>query len=516
MQSYSPMRFLAPRVGTRGAAGASLALCACLLSGTAGAQDTSVTIVLSEEPEVLEPCESTRSTVGRVVKQNINETFTEIDARDGTITPRLALSWNQVDPLTWQFELRQGVKFHDGSDFNAEAAVHAINRTMDESIDCETRTKFFGGMRLTPRAAAEYLLEVTTDKPAPILPVMFGTVAVVSPNTPMGKPTRSPVGTGPYRFVSWQPGSSVVLERFDGYWGEKPPVSKATYVWRSESAVRAAMVLVGEADIAPNIAVQDATEPDFDFSYPNSETSRLRIDTSRAPLDNHDVRTALNLAIDRESLRGSLLSKDVIPATQLVVPSINGHNPELEVWPYDPAKARQLIDKARQDGAPVDKEIALIGRTNIYPNATEVMEAIIAMYQAVGLNVTLRMYEVQEWLDLLLKPFAEGRGPALQQSQHDNNNGDAVFTVYTKYHCDGSNSTICDPKLDDIIVKAGQAVGDERRQLYRDAFRIVNDEIIADVPMFHMVGYTRVGKRLNFEPDISTNSELQLSRMSFK
>ena len=495
---------------------AALSLCGCLLGAGAFAQDTSIKVVLSEEPEVLEPCESTRSTVGRVVKQNINETFTEIDPSDGTITPRLALSWKQLDQLTWQFELRQGVKFHDGSDFNAAAAVHAINRTMDESIDCETRTKFFGGMTLTPRAASEYVLEVKTEKPAPILPVMFGTVAVVSPSTAMGQPTRAPVGTGPYRFVSWQPGSEVVLERFDGYWGERPQVSKATYVWRTESAVRAAMVKTGEADIAPNIGVQDATESSLDFSYPNSETSRLRIDTMRAPLDNRDMRMALNLAIDRDALRGSILSKDVIPATQLVVPSVNGHNGELAVWPYDPAKAKQLIAKARQAGAPVDKEILLIGRTNIYPNATEVMEAMMAMYQAVGLNVKLRMYEVQEWLDLLLKPYAEDRGPALQQSQHDNNNGDAVFTVYTKYHCDGSNSMICDKDLDKIIVMAGQAVGDERRKLYREAFRIINDQIIADVPMFHMVGYTRVGKRLNFKPDISTNSELQISRMTLK
>lgn len=495
---------------------AALALSLGAFGSSASAANTDITVVLSEEPEVLEPCESTRSTVGRVVKQNITETFTEIDPKNGTITPRLATSWKQLDPLTWQFQLRRGVKFHDGATFNAAAAVHAIERTMESTMDCETRTKFFGGIKLTVTAAGDYVLNVKSEKPVPIMPVMMGTIAVVSPNTPKGKPTRTPTGTGPYRFVSWEPGKHVILEQFDGYWGTNPPVTKATFIWRSESAVRAAMIKAGEADIAPNIAVQDATDSALDFSYPNSETSRLRIDTMRPPLDNRDVRMALNLAMDRDAIRGSIFSKDVIPATQLVVPGINGHNPALKVWPYDLAKAKQLIAKARAAGAPLDKEIQLIGRTNIYPNATEVMEATMAMYRELGLNVKLKMYEVAEWVDILLKPYAEDRAPALQQSQHDNNNGDAVFTVYTKYHCEGSNSTICNKALDSIIERAQEATGDERRNLYREAFRLINDEIIADVPMYHMVGYTRVAKRLNFTPDVSTNSELQLSRMSFR
>ena len=129
----------------------------------------------------------------------------------------------------------------------------SINRTLNEKIDCEIRLKFFGGMKVTPKAVDTYTLDVTTAEPAPILPTMMGTMTVVSPNTVMDERTREPVGTGPYKFVSWTPGESVVLERFDGYWGEQPEVEKATYVWRTESSVRAGMVATGEADIAPNI-----------------------------------------------------------------------------------------------------------------------------------------------------------------------------------------------------------------------------------------------------------------------
>ena len=477
---------------------------------------TAVTIVLSEELDLVEPCQATRSNIGRVIKQNVVETMTEIDPVSGEITPRLATGWEQVNDLTWRFSLRDGIAFHDGAPFNADAVIYAIERTMDETLDCEVRTKFFGNIALSTTAVDELTIDIKTDSPVPILPTMMGTFPIMSPNTPKGEPTRDPIGTGPYVFDNWAPGENITLVRNADYWGEQPAVEKATYVWRSESAVRAAMISTGEADIAPNIAVQDATDPSMDFSYPNSETSRLRIDTTIPPLDDVRVRKALNLAFDRDAVRGTIFSADVIPATQLVVPSINGHNPDLKVWPADPAEAKRLLDEARADGVPVDDEITLLGRINIYPNATEIMEVLLSMYQEVGLNVKLQMMEVAEWVNILTKPYAEDRGPVVQQSQHDNNNGDAVFTVYNKYHSEGAQSTIGDVALDDVIVKAGEATGDERQALFQDAFRIINDEVIADVPMFHMVGYTRVGSRVSFQPDISTNSELHLAKISFK
>ena len=491
------------------------ALAVSTVGATAHAQDDrSVTIVVAEEPSFLEPCEASRSDVGKVLKQNVVETLTQIDPNDGSITPRLATSWEQIDALTWQFDLRDGVMFHDGATFDAEAAKYAIERTMDESIDCEIRIKFFGDLDLNVEAIDAATLQITTDKPAPILPTMMGTVVIMSPNTPMGEYTREPVGTGPYTLEEWDVGQSITLARFDDYWGETPQVEGATYVFRDESAVRAAMVDAREADIAPNISVQDA-DPERDFSYPNSETTRLRIDTQTAPLDDIRIRTALNLAVDREAMRGSILSPDVVIATQLVAPSINGHNPDIEPYGYDVDQARELRAEAAADGVPVDEEIVLIGRTGMFPNVNETMEAMQLFFQDAGFNVSLRMVEVGEWLELILKPYAEDRPPILLIDQHDNNNGDAVFTVFNKYHSDGSNSTLTDAELDQIIEQASQATGPERRELWQSGFAMIHDRLIADVMMFHMVGYTRVSDRLDFVPDISTNSEVPLERIAF-
>jgi peptide/nickel transport system substrate-binding protein len=483
------------------------------MPGMAIAQaETDVTIVLAEEPSFVEPCEASRSDVGKVLKQNVVETLTQINPTDGSITPRLATSWEQVDELTWRFSLQEGVSFHDGAAFDAAAVKYAIDRMMDTSIDCEIRTKFFGGTILEVTPVDTLIVDIKTEAPAPILPTMMGTVVIPSPNTPMGEYTRSPVGTGPYVFEEWDVGNSIKLVRFDDYWGDLPEVTGATYVFRSESPVRAAMVSAGEADIAPNISVQDA-DPEKDFSYPNSETTRLRIDTATAPLDDRRIREALNFAIDRKALIGTILSPDVQLATQLVGPSINGHNPNLVPNPYDLEKARALIAAAKADGVPIDTEIKLIGRIGMFPNSSETMEALQAFLMDAGFNVSLSMVEVAEWLELILKPYAEDRAPILLIDQHDNNNGDAVFTVFNKYHSEGANSTLNNDELDQTIRSAEQATGPERQKLFQRAFEMINDEIIADLMLFHMVGYTRVSDRLDFTPDISTNSELPLERI---
>ncbi len=475
-----------------------------------------VTVVLSEEPDVIDPCESTRSNVGRVVKQNITETLTEIDPADGSITPRLATAWKQTGNLVWRISLRKGVKFHDGSDFNAASTKKAIERTLNPESDCEIRLKMFGNVKMSVKVVDDYTLDISTESLQPILPTMLGTMTITGPNMQPLKGDRNPVGTGPYKFVRWIPGQEVVLERFDGYWGDKPEAEGARYVFRSESAVRAAMVKVGEADIAPNIALQDATDANMDFGYFNSETTRIRIDLTRAPLDDIRVRKALNYAIDRDALIGSIFSEDVIPMTNIVVPSINGHNPNLKVWPYDPAKAKKLLAEAKADGVPVDKEILILGRLGIYPNATEAMEAMHAMLSEVGFNVKLKMVEVSQWVDFFTKPYAEDRGPVLQQGQHDNNNGDAVFSVFFKYACDGPQSTTCDKQVDDGIKAASAATGDKRRKLWQEVFRRIHEDIVPDVQMFHMIGYSRVNPRIDFTPTISTNSELHVEDVKFK
>src|SRR5215207_3272068 len=147
----------------RWAALPAIAIAAMLAGKSPLAQERTLTIVLPEEPDIIDPCHASRSNIGRVVKQNVAETLTEIDPADGSVRPRLATSWEQVDDKTWRFKLKEGVKFHDGTPFDAQAVVTSINRTLDPQLDCEIRVKFFGNTKLTAKAVDATTLEVQTE-----------------------------------------------------------------------------------------------------------------------------------------------------------------------------------------------------------------------------------------------------------------------------------------------------------------------------------------------------------------
>jgi len=490
------------------------AVLAAASAGQALAQDDSVTVVLSEELDIVDACEASRSNVGRVVLQNVAETMTELKPGQGLL-PRLAVSWEDLGDGTWQFKLREGVKFHDGSDLDAADVAHSLARVKSEEIICEIGAKFFGGMDLTTEVVDDLTINITADPSQPILPLLMSTLTVVPSDTPMDAHVDIPIGTGPYTFDEYNRGQNIKLSLNEDYWGETPAVTSATYVFRSDSAVRAAMVAQGEADIAPNIALQDATDPEMDFSYPNSESVYMRPDSTMAPLDDKRVREALNYAVDREAFIGTILADGTLLSTALVPPSTLGYNDELEPFPYDPEKARELLAEAEADGVPVDATITLIGRNNNWGNVTETMEALLAMWQDVGFNMELQMVEVAEWVDRYSQPFNEERGPEIVAAQHDNANGDPVFSMYFKYASEGLQSAVRDPELDAMIEDATTATGEEREAKWSEIMKYIHTDNVYDVQLFHMVGFSRVNPRLDFEPTIKTNSELQLSQISF-
>lgn len=124
----------------------ALGACALATSASAGwAADSDIKVVLSEELDLLEPCMATRSNIGRVILENVNETLTEYDVQGGKgLLPRLAESWEQQADGRWRFKLRQGVKFSDGSGFDARDVKHSFDRAMDKALSCET-PRYFGG-----------------------------------------------------------------------------------------------------------------------------------------------------------------------------------------------------------------------------------------------------------------------------------------------------------------------------------------------------------------------------------
>lgn len=492
---------------------ATLAAVALFATGALAAGE--ITVVMPGEPYSLDPCNARDSDVGRILTQNVTESLTVLDHRNGSVVPKLATEWEQVDDLTWRFTLRDGVTFQDGAPFNAQAVADTLARLQTDELNCATRNQVFGLIEIEATPVDDLTVEFKTSQPVPIFPTLIATVQISSPNTPADQLTRTPVGTGPYAMTEWTAGDHILLQLRDDYWGEAPEVTQANYIWRSESALRASMVATGEADLSPVISVDDALDAAMDFAYPNGETTAIRIDMTIPPLDDVRVRKALNLAIDRESLL-PLIGPEAQLSTQLIGPSVAGHNPHLTPYGYDPAEAHRLIDEARADGVPVDQRIEVIQRNNIYANSQLVMEAMFAMWSELGLNLEMKMVDVGNHMLYQANPFPDPEQPKLVQIQVDNLMGDASFTAFNRYHQDGVNSAVRDGEVSQLIEQAQLSTGDERVALFQDAFARLHDDIIADVYMYHMVGYTRVSPRLDWEPSAATNNEVNLSEIGFR
>lgn len=486
---------------------------------TAQINDNWVTIVMPAEPPDLEGCQSSRAFQGRVVKQNIVETLIEKNAEDGTLKPRLATSWDRIDDRNWQFHLRQGVTYHDGTPFNAETLKRALDRTLHGTgVVCGDNNKFFSGIMAEVTVVDDDTIQISTDVPAPILPMRMAATAITGPDEPMDQPSLAPNGTGPYKFQEWNQGTEILLSRNEDYWGDQPEVEGARYIWRDESAVRASMVELGEADVGIVIAQQDANNPELDYSYLNSETTFLRLDATKEPLSDVRVRQAINHALDVEGLIGTLMPESALRATQIVMPSIPGHNHELDkrAFSYDPEKAKALLEEAKADGVDLSPEILYIAYPPHYPNALETQEAFFTMLQNIGLNVKLTTVEPGQYAEWNNKPHPSPRPPTILQSSHDNNFGDPVFSVAFKFGCDGNTSLYCNPIFDQMVAHASTLGGQERIDAWKEIFRTQYEDLVTSVFMYHMVGFTRVNPRIDYIPDVTSNAELRIQEWSFQ
>ena len=457
---------------------------------------------------------ATRSNIGRVIMQNVNETLTQYDVKGGKgVLPRLAESWEDQGNGTWRFNLRQGVTFSDGTAFDANDVKHSFERVVSDQITCET-PRYFGDTKLSFNVVDDHTIDVTADPAQPILPLLLSLVTIVPSETPI-EFVREPVGTGPYKLARGTRARTSCSSARDDYWGEAPAVEKATYVFRSDPAVAAAMVTQGEADLAPSIAAVDATNPETDVSYLNSETLYLRIDSAIAPISDKRVREALNLAIDREAFIGTLLPEGVVSAAAMVPPTTLGWNPDVKPFPYDPgegqgaARAGQGRRRAGRHHALPDRPLEPLPRRR-RGGRGDAADAAGRRLQRRGADGRGRPAG-----GALLKPFKEGRPPQMLAVQHDNSRGDPVFSMYFKYASKGRQSGIADPKVDELIAKATAATGEERAKLWPE-LRLRPRRGGGRRPALPHGSFARVGERIDFTPTIATNSQLELADIAFK
>lgn len=493
-------------------------------AAVAAPTDRGITVALAVELDSLDACDTQPAQNANIARGNIYESLTHVSPVDGKIEPLLALSWEQVDDLTWEFKLRPDVKFHDGSPFNAEVAAANVNRSQPgamidgKEIACLNQTQFPEAVKA--EAVDDLTLRVTTPKVDPILPLRLSFADMGNLATQQtAEKTTNPVGTGPYQFVERVQGQHVKLTRFDGYWREIPEVKDVTYVYRAEASVRAGMIQTGEAQLATAISAQDATDDGRTVTYKDNRIVIARPNSFKEPFKDARVRQAVSHAIDRDTIVTALMGIGGNPWYQMLGPQVNGYIPgfdEADALRYDPEKAKELIAAAKAEGAPVDQEFVLVTRPDLFPGSDEVVQAIAQNLQAVGLNPRILSLENTAWRVYLRQPFPDDQEGSITMISHDNTTGDATFSFSGNYAtCKGRNSATCNPEIDRLVFAADAAQGDERAKLYQDAARIMYTQESTMIGIAEQVRLMMLGQGIEYQPNPLSGIEIRIADIKF-
>jgi peptide/nickel transport system substrate-binding protein len=330
-------------------------LVAALLSTVATvALAQTLTIGVRGGPDSIDPHFTATGTHAETLK-HVFDTLTW--SGDGLeIEPRLATNWKAVDNTTWEFKLRSGVKFHDGSDLTSEDVKFSIAR-MQTPMGPNPTTIYVRRVKEV-QTPDPLTVRVITDGPAPNLPNDFIRLFIVSHKAAAGltkenaneafNSGKAAVGTGPYKFVSWTPKGDFVAERFDGYWGGKEPWARIVRKEIPNDAARVAQLKAGQLDLITRVPASDVATLERDTKLSVSKVDTVYVfnveldvrDTPPAgqitakdgsalpknPLQDLRVRTAIDMAIDRKALAEIAMEGLGKPVNQLVTPSIFGYN----------------------------------------------------------------------------------------------------------------------------------------------------------------------------------------------
>lgn len=348
------------------------------------------------EPTTFDPQFITDVNTARATMQ-IFETLVRWD-ENANIAPLLAESWTTSDDgLAWTFKLREGVTFHDGTPFNAEAAAYTFERILAEETGSPRRTAAEQISEI--RVDSEYELTLITFEPfGAFLPQLTNyNLCILSPTAAKDLATfaEKPVGTGPLMLKEWQRGSYVTMTKYDGYWGEKSTVDELKFIFVPEDASRVMMLQTGEADIIsglPPIQVQTLEadpncEPVIATGY---RTIYVGINLRKPIFQDVKVRHAIQHAIDRQSIIDNVLSgigKYPVGIESTVITMSAQDLPDYE---YNPEKSKQLLAEA---GYPDGFKTVLYSPEGRYPMDKQVAEVVQGMLKEVGIDAEIRILD---------------------------------------------------------------------------------------------------------------------------
>ncbi len=395
---------------------------AILASATMSSQAEELKIALSSEPTAADPHYHNLSTNNAFV-QHIFEALTATDANQN-VGPSLAESWEGVDDNTWVFKLREGVKFSDGSDFNADDVLFTFCRVLNNENNVSGSFAPDVENFASVEVSDPYTVKITTKQVEPLLPELLSQIYILSdgilehgdlsfdPANGCGVTGEWPsvdsfnngsmtIGTGPFVLDDFTKGSKIKMSRNDAYWGEAPAWEKVELVPVPSAGPRLAGLLAGDYDFIESPAARDVKQLGEEFGYtakPSSRVIFLQMDVARDdspfieaeggknPFQDERVRRAVAHAINREAIVERIMDGFAEPASQFVPSEMFGAQTDPVPLTYDPEKAKALLAEA---GYPDGFKVTLSATNDRYINDSQVAQAIAQFLTRVGIETDL-------------------------------------------------------------------------------------------------------------------------------
>ncbi|HEY4722613.1 MAG TPA: ABC transporter substrate-binding protein, partial [Anaerolineae bacterium] len=381
------------------------------------ASSAALTVALSDEPGEFDPA---LDFDGYQITSQIYDTLFRYIGSDSNPVPGLIESWSaSPDGKTWTFNLRPGLKFHDGTDLDAAAVAYNFNRWWDPAHPAHNGSfdyfaGLFGGYKGDPNSILVSINAIGSLQVQLILKSANNTLPslLTNPALAMASPAAiqagtlltTPIGSGPFKFVEWVSGDHIRLTANLDYWDDRPQLDTLLFQVITDESARFAALQANSVQIVRDLARSDLPAANADPNLrvlwrPSSNTGYLGINLGHGPLGNQGARVAMAMALNKTALISTTYQTGDLVADQLVPPSIWGRDPNLSDYDYDPDQARQILSDA---GYP-NGFTTTLGYRNVWrsylPNAVDTANAIAADLQAIGITATVVEYEASDFID---------------------------------------------------------------------------------------------------------------------
>ncbi len=471
--------------------------------------EQAVSVAIGAEPESLDPLRMS-SAPAATVSEHMAENLIYL-TEDGDLDPALATDWEiEDDGMSYLIDLREGVTFHDGEPFNAEAVKYNLDRFMGkgefEGVD-QADFAFLLGEVDEVEVVDEYQIRIHMEERfAPLIAhLSHSFIAMHSPAAlealDEGDEVEAPVGTGPFKYAGWDRGEQIVMERNEDYWGGAPELEQVTFKFVPEGSSRVIMLETGEVDAVMDIPFAEIerleAEEGINIVYEESVRNIYIGFNMESELfkDNKELRQALNYAIDNQAICDVIFEGAYEPATAPILPPVFGYH-EVGPYEYDPERAQELMAEAGyEDGF----EMELFHPVGRYPRDEQVAETVQGMLAEVGIEANLTTYDWGTYLDMVGQEDPADREDDAYMLGWGTVTWDADYGLYPLFHSEewppsSNRSYYANEELDALLEEARREMDpDMREEIYAEAIEIIWD----DAPWLFLYDQVQVNAELD-------------------